>query len=142
MPLGVSEEGFVTYLLARLARPTVFRHGTFDKNKGVFTVQTAGMYLFQLEGLPVTYEGVKVQLMVNGIAKAQSYSYICEPASSSQPPKLGAGSLSISCFLHLRNGDQVGIVMPADRFCEDKLNNTHFRGVLVAADVLDRSILE
>ena len=79
--------------------PTNEAHGSFNKDTGVLTVKTAGVYMIHFSGVGHHSASIsnKILLRVNSIVKAVSLNL--------------HGSIAISSVLKLKRGDQVDIAI-------------------------------
>lgn len=129
---------YVTF--AKWSIPERELHGVFNLATGIFTVETSGTYLFQFEGLPVKHDVAHVQLKLNGVTKAESHS--CRCGSESEAAR--SGSVSISCLLHVKTQDEVGIYVKSGelRDADSIPNATRFWGILMVADDEDEAIYD
>lgn len=125
--LTISKAKYVTYAELTLNAGDI--HGVLDKTTGVFSAKSAGMYLFQFEGLASICESLKIQLKVNGITKVKSQSCSLGPKDSSEVQE--SGSLSVSCLLHVKSGDQIGVFLENGVLLSNAPKTTRFWGILL-----------
>ena len=103
------------------ANSTGRQHGRLDLGTGIFTANTAGVYMFQFFTRVTECVGI-IDLRVNGNCKANAV------AQNS----VGVDVLAISSMVKLIRGDQVGIVV-SKRDTFESSGYTQFSGTLLRA---------
>lgn len=96
-------------------------HGAFNKDSGIFTVKTPGLYHIHFDGKAYSGYETTIHLSVNGSPKASSHD-------------LGRGytkgTNNMSALLQLCEGDRIGIFISRGYLSDIDEMSTRFFGIL------------
>ena len=120
---------YVTYCSLEFESST--EHGIFDKDTGIFTVFTDGIYFLHFNGLNWNRQGgTRVELRVEGTSRAASYAQ--DPGEKEQ------GLLALSALVKLNKGERVGVFLEKGNLCDGAPLYTRFSGIFFESLLLNR----
>ena len=104
--------------------------GLFDKDTGVFTVKTTGIYQFNFNGMGFNSSGsinCLVNLRVNDVITATSFTQYVAASGHLY------GALAVSPLLKLNSGDRVDVFIQSGSLSEEFGVCTFFSAILISS---------